>query len=181
MRSLSRILLAVATMMVLGFTLALGFDESGIDFANEDLTTAYVSLGVTGEGLTLFLADTKGAGYVGTMDVEDLINDFDNDDFDSGKIYQYLGARPWAPTTYPGLVQVAHASTWYRWIRVQHDQPTPTVTQAYLARLGELGYTVQEQPLTNNITAYTLTQGEENVRMVVVRQGTNTLVTLSRM
>lgn len=181
MRSLWRVVLAVAAVMALGAALALGFDESGIDFANEDLTTAYVALDRTSEGLTVFLADAKGPGYVGTMDVEDMINDFDNDDFDTGKIYQYLGARPWSPTTFPTLVEVSHASSWYRWIRVQHDQGTATVTAAYLARLAELGYSIQEQSLTSNITAYTLTQGDESVRMVIARRGPDTLVTLSRM
>ena len=181
MRSLWRILLAAATLMAFGTTLALGFDESGIDFANEDLATAYVGLNETGEGLTVFLSDTRTSSYVGTMDVEDLVNDFDNDAFDNGDIVKFLGARPWAPTVYPGLVQVAHASSWYRWIRVEHNQAVATVTAAYMARLGQLGYTVEEQPLTSNITAYTLTKGEENVRMVVVRRGGNTLVTLSRM
>ena len=181
MRTLSRILLAVGVVMALGVTLALGFDESGIDFANEDLATAYVALDQTGEGLTVFLSAAKGPGYVGTMDVEDMINDFDNDDFASGDIVQYLGQRPWSPKTFPGLVEVKHASSLYSMVRLRHNQATPVVTEAYLARLGELGYAVSEQSLTPNISVYTLTMGEDTVRMVVVRRGADTLVTLSQM
>ena len=181
MRSWSRILLAVGLMMAVGVTLALGFDESGIDFANEDLTTAYVALGHTGEGLTVLLSDTKGAGYVGTMDVEDKINDFDNDDFASGDIVKYLGNPPWAPRAYPGLVELKHASTFYSMVHVRQNQPVATVAEAYLTELGKLGYTVSEHPLTTNITAYTLTRGDETVRLVLARRGGDTLVTFSQM
>ncbi|MEJ2357889.1 MAG: hypothetical protein P8Y13_07405 [Deinococcales bacterium] len=181
MRTLSRILLAVGVMMALGVTLALGFDESRIDFQNEDLETAYVALDQTGEGLTVVLSATKVAGYVGTMDVEDNINDFDEDDFDTGDIVKYLGQRPWSPKTFPDVVEVKHASTFYTMVRLRHDQMATTVTDAYLARLADLGYAVSEQSLTTNITVYTLTMGEDTVRMVVARRGADTLVTLSQM
>ncbi|MEJ2287867.1 MAG: hypothetical protein P8Y02_04330 [Deinococcales bacterium] len=47
--------------------------------------------------------------------------------------------------------------------------------------MADLGYAVSEQSLTTNITVYTLTMGEDTVRMVVARRGADTLVTLSQM
>ena len=179
MRTLLRILLAVGTVMALGLAMALSFDESGIDFQNEDVETAYIMLDRTADGLTVFMSEVQGTGFVATMDVEDELTDYDEDDFDSGDINRYLGSRPWADKAFPSVVELQHASTWYRTIRLVHDQDVDTVTAAYLGRLAELGYAVSEQPITSNIAVYTVTQGDETIRMVVLRTGTNTAVTLT--
>lgn len=179
MRTLLRIVLAAGTMMALAMTLALGFDESGIDYTNEDVETAYVMLDRTAEGLTVFLSADKATGFVATMDVEDNITDFDEDDFASGEIAKYLGSRPWAPRAFPGLVELMHASSWYRTVRLVHNQSFSTVTAAYTGRLAELGYTLTEEPITSNITVYTATQGDETIRTVIVRKGADTTVTLT--
>lgn len=180
-RTLLRILLAAGIMMALGVTLALGFDESGIDFENEDVETAYVMLGQTNEGLTVYLSAEKGAGYVATMDVEDNIADYDEDDFASGDIAKYLGSRPWSPKAFPGLVVLKHASSWYRTITVVHNQGMDAVTQGYLGQLAQLGYSVTEEPITSNIAAYAVSLGDENLRMVIVRRGGDTVVTLTKL
>lgn len=178
-RTLLRVLLAAGIMMALGVTLALGFDESGIDFANEDVATAHVMLGQSNEGLTVFLAADKAAGYVASMDIEDSLNDYDEDDVASGDVSKFLGNRPWSPMAFPGVVELTHAATWYKTVRLVHNQSYDTVTEAYLAKLAELGYTVTAEPISSHMVAYTLSLGDETLRMVIVRKGSDTAVTLT--
>ncbi len=186
MRALWRILLAAGVMMAFGATFALGFDESGVDFKNQDLTTAYVALDNAGEGLTVLVAGTKIDGYVGTMDVEDMINDFDHDDFTTGAIaskdiVKVWGEQPWSPVAFPGLVALKGTASFRTMVQVKHNQPVAAVTEAYLTRLADLGYTITEEPVTSNITAYTLANGQETLRMIVARSGGDTTVTLTHL
>lgn len=174
MRSLTSILLAVGAIMALSVTLALGFDESGIDYTDAGIGTAYVSLTTTDQGLTVSIAATKVPGYVGTMDVDNLLPDVSNSD-----VPGLYGSRPWAPKAFAAVVQLSNASTTVRELRVRHNQTTPEVTMAYTTELAALGYAVVEHPMTSNIAVYTATRGDETVRLVIVRRGNDTLVTLS--
>jgi hypothetical protein len=174
MRSLTRVLLAVGTITMLSATLALGFNESGIDYLDPGIETAYVSLSTTGHGLTVSIAAVKETGYVGTMDVENLMPDIDDAD-----VPDYYGSRPWAPKAFAAVMELKRASTDVRELRVRHDQLAPEVMTAYTTELTALGYTVAEDSMTSNITVFTATKGDEMVRLVFVRRGTDTLVTLS--
>lgn len=174
MRSLTRVLLAVGTMMVLGVTLALGFNESGIDYLDPGIETAYVSLSTAQHGLTVSIAAIKDTGYVGTMDVENLMPDIDDED-----VPAYYGSRPWAPKAFAAVFELSNASNSVREVRLRHDQLAPEVIAAYTNELTSLGYTLAEDSMTANITVFTATKGDEMVRLVFVRRGTDTLVTLS--
>ncbi len=174
MRSLTRVLLAVGTIMLLSATLALGFNESGIDYTDAGITTAYVSLSTTGHGLTVAIAPAKETGYVGTMDVENLMPDID-----SGDVPAYYGSRPWAPKAFAAVVELRNASSAVNELRVRHNQAASDVMTAYTTELTALGYTLAEDSMTSNITVFTATKGDEMVRLVFVRRGTDTLVTLS--
>lgn len=177
MRSLIRYLLAIGVVMTLGMTLALGFDESGIDFEDEDVSTAYVMLDRGAEGLTVVLSAAKATGFVATMDVEDELADYDVDDFDSAT---EISSRPWAPRAFPTVLEVKNSSTVFHTIRMIHDESMTTVMAAYLDRLAALGYEVTAEPVTSNIEAYTVTQGDETLRMVITRKGgSTTAVTLT--
>lgn len=174
MRSLTRVLLAVGTIMVLSATLALGFNESGIDYTDAGIATAYVSLSTTDQGLTVSLNAGKETGYVGTMDVDSLMPDID-----SGDVPAYYGSRPWAPKAFASVLSMANASSMVRELSLRHNQMAPEVTTAYMMELTSLGYAVAENSMTSNIAVLTATKGDETVRLVIVRRGTDTLVTLS--
>ena len=174
MRSLTRVLLMVGTITMLSATLALGFNESAIDYTDAGITTAYVSLSTTAQGLTVSLAPVKDTGYVGTMDVENLMPDIDSSD-----VPAYYGSRPWAPKAFAAVVQLQNASSHVRELRVTHNQLAPEVTAAYTNELTSLGYTIAEDSMTANINVLTATKGDEMVRIVIMRRGTDTLVTLS--
>ncbi|HKI56328.1 MAG TPA: hypothetical protein VKB31_04190 [Trueperaceae bacterium] len=184
MRTLAKILLALATMMALATSLALGFDESAVDYSNQDMTTLYVALHHTGQGLLVSLSEEQSPVTVGSMDVADKLTEYDNGSFTDGTIAQLLGNHCWAAKAFPDLVTLEHVSlnldNWFTQIRFELNQPAPTVTAAYLERLDALGYTVTEQPLTSNITVYIASQGNETIRMIVARRGdSTTLVTLA--
>jgi len=178
MRSLARYLLAIGVVMTLGVTLALGFNESGIDFEEEDYSTAYVMLDRGAEGLTVVLSADKAEGFVATMDVEDELTDYDIDDFDNTTAGVATN-WPWAPRAFPAVFSSQNSGAVFHTIRMVHDESMPTVTAAYLDRLAALGYDVSAETVTSNIEAYTITQGDETIRMVVARKGTTTAVTLT--
>lgn len=181
-RTLPRIVLAVAAMVGLGMALALGFEETGVDFQNPDITTVYVSLDTTPAGLSVQLASAQPEEYVGTVDVADKLNDYaaaDSGIFTSGDIVKLLGNHCWVTKAFPGLFETAHTSTWFRMIRIKHDGALPAVQQAYMQRFSELGYTLSEHPVTSNIEVVMASRGDETIRVVFARNGANTYVTLS--
>jgi len=191
MRKLAKILLAVATVMALAMSLALGFNEDAVDYSNQDMTKLYVGLSHSGQGLLVSLSETQTAGSVGYINVDGKLTAYDNDWFSSfgnryleGDIVKYLGNHCWAAKAFPELVTLKHASLnlsdWFTTIRFTLDAPMRTVTASYLARLGELGYAVTEEASgSGNIAIYTATQGSESVRMVITRGHNSTTVTLA--
>lgn len=183
MRTLVRWALALGTLAVLSVSLAMTYSESGVDFTNPDITTLYVSLESGGPaGLEVALSSAPVEGYVSTIDVEDKLNDYEgiaSDIFTSGDIVKYLGNSNWAAAAFPDEVVLSSRSTDYGMIRFKQNQDFPTVTQAYLTKLDELGYVVSEQNVTSNITVFTATKGEERVRVVFTRGSGSTWVTLS--
>lgn len=182
-RTLVKILLALATMMSLAACLALGFDESGVDYSNQDMETLYVGLAQTDQGLLVTLSETQSVATVGKVDVKDKLTAYDDEWFSNGDIVKYLGNHDWAAQAFPDLVTLKHLSLdplgGVTDISFTLDQDTPTVTAAYLHRLGALGYTVSEQPVTTNITVFVASHGDETIRMIIARRGSTTLVTLA--
>lgn len=183
MRAVTRILLALVTMMALAMSLALGFDESGVDYSNQGMQTLYVGLDHSEQGLQVSLSEAQSIATVGTMDVKDKLTEYEDGDFSDGSIVKLLGNHCWAAKAFPDMVTLKHVSlnlsNNFTTIRFLHNQPTPTVAAAYLARLADLGYTVTEEAITSNITVYMAAQGNETIRMVVARRGGDTLVTLA--
>jgi len=160
--------------MTLSASLALGFNESGIDHTDAGIATAYVSLSTTAYGLTVSIASAKETGHVGTMDVENLMPDIDD-----GDVPAYYGSRPWSHKAFASVVELSNASTSVHGLRVRHNQAAPDVMMAYSTELTALGYTVAEHSMTSNITVFTAIKGDETVRLVFVRKGGDTLVALS--
>lgn len=191
MRTLARLLVALATMMALAMSLAIGFNEDAVDYSNQDMAKLYVSLSHTDQGLLVSLSETPMTGSVGYVDVDGKLTAYDNAWFSSfgnryleGDIVKYLGNHCWAMKAFPDLVTLKHVSinesNWFTTIRFTLAEPMRTVTAAYLARLGALGYTVAEVDSgTANIGIYMAQQGSESIRLVIVRNGDTTKVTLA--
>lgn len=184
MRTLAKFLLALVAVMALAMSLALGFDESAVNYSNQDMKVLYVGLDHGPQGLLVTLSEGTTIGTVGSMDVEDKLTDYDHDWFTDGTIYKHLGNVAWAKRAFPDLVSLEYVSldlsNNVTSIGFQLQEPMPTVTAAYLARLDALGFEVTEETsATPNIGIYTVSRPGEVLRMVIARQGADTFVHLA--
>lgn len=153
---------------------ALGFDESRVDYTDRGTKVLYVVLERDARGLDVVLTPERVAGAVSTITVRKLVPDVGAEEL--ARLY---GSRPWAGTAFAEVLHLEHASTSYRQITLSYRRGAAAVTSLYLRRLRALGYTVEEEPVTGNITAYRVTQGSEALRLVVVRQGIHSRVTIA--
>jgi len=171
---LRRYLLLVGVVCLAAVGQALGFDESRIDFTDPGLKVVYVLLERDASGLRVVLTPDRVAGSVSTITVRNLIPDLD------GKALARLyGSRPWAGGAFAGVLRLEHASTSYSRITLSYRRSAAAVAGLYLRRLRALGYTVDAEVVTGNITVYQARQGDEALRLVVVRQGAHSRVTIA--
>lgn len=184
MKTLAKYLLALAATMALATGLALGFDESGVNYSNQDMKALYVGLEQGEHGLVVTLSETQSAATVGMMDVEDKLTEYDDAWFTDGTILKHLGNVAWAKRAFPDLVTLDYVSldpsNWFKTVRFTIHQPMTTVTAAYLARLEALGYSVTEEAsVSSNISIYTVKKVDEVLRLVIVRHGADSMVHLA--
>lgn len=180
-RVLVRVCVAAALVLGLGFAFALGFDESGFDFSDSGIATAYLTLSRVGGGLVVHFDDATSAGVVGTIDVDNQVAGFDTSDpADFQQVSKVRTTMGYADV-FAG-VTLQHCACDFTQMTFLHDgQALSIVEAAYTDRLQALGYTLTRSDVSSNIHTYEAVQGDETVRLVFARQGTDTQVTLKSM
>jgi len=178
MKALLRILALATLATIVSVAMAIGFDESGFDFSDDGLDTAYVALTTNADtGLTILVSSAELPGFIATVDVGDQIPGFDTDEF--SEVSYYRGRTDWSARLMDD-VSLVQANRQVRQVSLTFaDQPLDTIEGTLMARLTQLGYTVVDTGGTANIHIFVLNSGDENVRMVLYRTGPTTRLTFT--
>jgi len=177
-RTLVRLALAVALALGLGLAFGLGFDESGFDFSDSGIATAYISLSNVGGGLVVHFTDAAVAGAVATIDVDNEVLGFDPNDHADAMLASKVQASLGNADAF-SRVSLRHCDCDFAQMSFTHEeQALPQVEAAYAERLVALGYELTALDGTTNIHAYQAVRGPEFVRLVFARKGAGTVVTL---
>lgn len=175
MARIRRYLLLAAFACLFAAAQAMSFDESLVDFSNTGTKVLYVVLDHDAGGLRVSLAPERVAGAVSTISVRKL-----EPAVGASTLAHLYGSRPWAGRAFAAVLRLDHAGGSYRQITLFYRRDPPAIAGVYLRRLRALHYTVAVEPVTGNITVYRAQQGNETLRIVIVRQGIHSRVTIAQ-
>lgn len=161
----------------------LEFEDSGFDYSDGGLDTAYISLAKNDEGgLEIDFSSAETEGVVATVDVEDQVQGYDTSDSTEAFWQESsLRSNDLAANTLEGVDLDYRGNEFERVTLVHADQTYTDVKDAYMTALEGLGFTLtpEEQALDVSVDIYTLESAGETLRVLFVNQGADTQVTFT--
>ena len=153
------------------------FETSSFDYSDSDVETGNIKLAMQGDG-TLVVQLTKTSGSeVGTIDVEGQVAGH-NDSLAERNYYRVHRA---VAGHMLGAIDVDYRGRAFQRITITHDeQEFVTVKASYLARLAELGASMELEDRHANSTSYLVSTSQGPARLIFNRQGLDTRVTLTQ-
>lgn len=164
------IALSLATLSLFGMASAAnGFvvtiDDSGFDFADTDIDTAYIDFAANDGELQLTISSTKIDTSLPTVSVT--VPDLPGTDIFGNDLLpslENLGKN----------ITLIHTGRSVTGLDITYSDATPeAVIAAYMSILSQAGFEATPQLMTTNVFSYTLDNGSQQLRTVFRNDGTD--------